>query len=340
MRRSSGRTPAGSGRCSTNWCTSSPADRIAPDSGVELVGGRAVPMHRRLQLHRDRPAQPCRRARRRARRADGRHRAPAAGRRAGASPGSAPRASRAAAACARRTSANSCTVPTAISSANAAAWSASTRPAESVAVALDHRHQPGVAARMLSTWARQACSSIVSRSVIERSPYSGGVGHRMPTNLIGIHRWLPYPGDVSARRRGRAHLFTLPRPGQRDVGAPGRRRGRRAGRRVPRRAPVVGAGAVGVRLPRPGGAPVHGSARSVSLVTQVVTPRLHREHRFVPGPPKRFAQAIGLPSAARRSSPSCVGGDARRRRADRRPARRRLARGVLGCASAASCSSG
>lgn len=30
------------------------------------------------------------------------------------------------------------------------------------------------------------------------------------------------------------------------------------------------------------------------LVTTVVTPRLHRQHRLVPGPPKRFAQAIGL----------------------------------------------
>jgi hypothetical protein len=30
------------------------------------------------------------------------------------------------------------------------------------------------------------------------------------------------------------------------------------------------------------------------LVTRVVTPRLHVEHRFVPGPPKRFAQGIGL----------------------------------------------
>ncbi len=30
------------------------------------------------------------------------------------------------------------------------------------------------------------------------------------------------------------------------------------------------------------------------LVTRVVTPRLHTEHRFVPGPPKRFAQAMGL----------------------------------------------
>jgi hypothetical protein len=29
------------------------------------------------------------------------------------------------------------------------------------------------------------------------------------------------------------------------------------------------------------------------VATQVVTPRLHIEHRFVPGPPKRFAQAIG-----------------------------------------------
>ena len=30
------------------------------------------------------------------------------------------------------------------------------------------------------------------------------------------------------------------------------------------------------------------------VVTRVVTPRLDIEHRFVPGPPKRFAQAMGL----------------------------------------------
>lgn len=30
------------------------------------------------------------------------------------------------------------------------------------------------------------------------------------------------------------------------------------------------------------------------FVTRVVTPRLRRDHRFVPGPPKRFAQGIGL----------------------------------------------
>lgn len=30
------------------------------------------------------------------------------------------------------------------------------------------------------------------------------------------------------------------------------------------------------------------------LVTEVITPRLHVEHRFVPGPPKRFAQGVGL----------------------------------------------
>lgn len=30
------------------------------------------------------------------------------------------------------------------------------------------------------------------------------------------------------------------------------------------------------------------------LVTQVVTPRLRVEHRFVPGPPKRFAQGVGV----------------------------------------------
>jgi Domain of unknown function (DUF4395) len=30
------------------------------------------------------------------------------------------------------------------------------------------------------------------------------------------------------------------------------------------------------------------------LVTRVVTPRVHAEHRLVPGPPKRFAQGMGL----------------------------------------------
>ncbi len=30
------------------------------------------------------------------------------------------------------------------------------------------------------------------------------------------------------------------------------------------------------------------------LATRVITPRLHIEHRFVPGPPKRFAQGVGL----------------------------------------------
>ncbi|MFZ4717916.1 MAG: DUF4395 domain-containing protein [Ilumatobacteraceae bacterium] len=30
------------------------------------------------------------------------------------------------------------------------------------------------------------------------------------------------------------------------------------------------------------------------FVTRVITPRIHVEHRFVPGPPKRFAQGVGL----------------------------------------------
>lgn len=30
------------------------------------------------------------------------------------------------------------------------------------------------------------------------------------------------------------------------------------------------------------------------FVTRVVTPRLHGNHRIVPGPPKRFAQGVGL----------------------------------------------
>ena len=34
------------------------------------------------------------------------------------------------------------------------------------------------------------------------------------------------------------------------------------------------------------------------LVTQVITPRVRVQHRFVPGPPKRFAQGIGLTFSA------------------------------------------
>ena len=34
------------------------------------------------------------------------------------------------------------------------------------------------------------------------------------------------------------------------------------------------------------------------LVTRIITPRLKFDHKFVPGPPKRFAQTIGLTFAA------------------------------------------
>ena len=34
------------------------------------------------------------------------------------------------------------------------------------------------------------------------------------------------------------------------------------------------------------------------LVTRIVTPKLNCNHKFVPGPPKRFAQTIGLTFAA------------------------------------------
>lgn len=34
------------------------------------------------------------------------------------------------------------------------------------------------------------------------------------------------------------------------------------------------------------------------LVTEVITPRLRVEHHFVPGPPKRFAQGVGLAFSA------------------------------------------
>ena len=34
------------------------------------------------------------------------------------------------------------------------------------------------------------------------------------------------------------------------------------------------------------------------FVTRVLTPRIDRQHRFVPGPPKRFAQGMGLAFSA------------------------------------------
>jgi len=45
------------------------------------------------------------------------------------------------------------------------------------------------------------------------------------------------------------------------------------------------------------------------IVTQLVTPRLHRQHRFVPGPPKRFAQAIGLTFSGAALVAQLSGGD-------------------------------
>ena len=35
-----------------------------------------------------------------------------------------------------------------------------------------------------------------------------------------------------------------------------------------------------------------------TIATRVITPRLNLNHKFVPGPPKRFAQTIGLTFAA------------------------------------------
>jgi Domain of unknown function (DUF4395) len=44
------------------------------------------------------------------------------------------------------------------------------------------------------------------------------------------------------------------------------------------------------------------------FVTEVVTPRLHRTHRMVPGPPKRFAQAMGLTFSASALVAALLGG--------------------------------
>jgi hypothetical protein len=45
------------------------------------------------------------------------------------------------------------------------------------------------------------------------------------------------------------------------------------------------------------------------FVTEVLTPRLHRAHRMVPGPPKRFAQAIGLSFSASALVAELLGAD-------------------------------
>lgn len=45
------------------------------------------------------------------------------------------------------------------------------------------------------------------------------------------------------------------------------------------------------------------------VVTQVVTPRLRVEHRFVPGPPKRFAQGVGAAFSLGALAASLAGAD-------------------------------
>jgi hypothetical protein len=44
------------------------------------------------------------------------------------------------------------------------------------------------------------------------------------------------------------------------------------------------------------------------FVTRVVTPRIHADHRFVPGPPKRFAQGVGLVFSGGALVAAAVGG--------------------------------
>jgi len=60
------------------------------------------------------------------------------------------------------------------------------------------------------------------------------------------------------------------------------------------------------------------------LATEVVTPRIHREHKFVPGPPKRLAQGVGLVLTSTASMLAATG-------------RRRAAYGVLGVLIVAAC---
>ncbi len=43
------------------------------------------------------------------------------------------------------------------------------------------------------------------------------------------------------------------------------------------------------------------------LSTRVITPRLHREHRFSPGPPKRLAQGMGLTMSAAAAALTATG---------------------------------
>lgn len=60
-----------------------------------------------------------------------------------------------------------------------------------------------------------------------------------------------------------------------------------------RPSPMVGARSVGVRL-RGEGAHRSTAEPLGSVRDRVVTPRLHIAHRLVPGPPKRFAQGMGV----------------------------------------------
>jgi hypothetical protein len=45
------------------------------------------------------------------------------------------------------------------------------------------------------------------------------------------------------------------------------------------------------------------------FVTRAVTPRLHLQHRLVPGPPKRFAQGVGLAFSAGALAAASLGAD-------------------------------
>lgn len=121
----------------------------------------------------------------------------------------------------------------------------------------------------------------------------------MPTRSVGIRSWPSIVGSVSTRpqpgRLGR--LFTFPDPvnetSARLVATGVVLQGviflvvREWWVLVPLAVGFLARVAAGPRFSPLG-----------RLVTQVVTPRLHRQHRLVPGPPKRFAQGMGLTFSA------------------------------------------
>jgi len=87
-------------------------------------------------------------------------------------------------------------------------------------------------------------------------------------------------------------LFSFPESGQRAVGAPRRGWGRDHGVTAIVFGQLLAADPPRVRVRRPRADRSHAQPAGVAR-HQVITPRLRLPAKYVPGPPKRFAQGIG-----------------------------------------------